>query len=90
VVCDLYRDRADPWNAALVEAGTATRFRRWSDDAIRGALAGFWARTGRAPGVKDLCTAEWEGPCAPTLRRRYGGVAEAWQALGPVPAEPDG
>ena len=27
------------------------------------------------------------GPCAQTLRRRFGGLAEAWHALGPVPPD---
>jgi hypothetical protein len=89
VVCDLYRDRDDPWNAALVEAGATVRFQRWSDDAIRAALGGFWARTGRPPTPADLRDPEWPGPRAPTLRRRYGGVAAAWRALGPAPAESD-
>jgi hypothetical protein len=78
-------DRHDPWNAALAEAGAVARFRRWSDDAIRAALAGFWARTGRPPTAADLRDPTWEGPGASTLRRRYGGVAAAWRALGPVP-----
>ncbi len=86
VVCDLYRDRPDPWNAALAEAGAAVGFRRWSDDAIRFALAAYWTRSGRPPRAEDLRTSEWRGPTASTLRRRYGGVEHAWQALGPVPA----
>jgi hypothetical protein len=89
VVCDCYRDRADPWNAAFVDAGVTVRFQRWSDDAVRAALAGFWARTGRAPTLADLHDAAWDGPRASTLRRRYGGVAAAWRALGPAPAEAD-
>jgi hypothetical protein len=89
VVCDLYRDRDDPWNAALVDAGASVRFRRWSDDAIRAALGGFWTRTGRAPTATDLRDPAWRGPRAPTLRRRYGGVAAAWRALGPAPGEAD-
>jgi hypothetical protein len=63
------------------------RFRRWTDDAIRAALASFWAQTGRAPDAEDLSRPEWQGPCAATLRRRYGGLDEAWQALGPVPVQ---
>ena len=89
VVCDRYRDHADAWNAALLDAGVAVRFQRWSDEAIRSALAGFWARTGRPPTLADVRDATWEGPCAATLRRRYGGVAAAWHALGPAPAEAD-
>jgi Homeodomain-like domain len=86
VVCDVYRDRPDPWNAALAEAGAAVGFRRWSDEAIRFALAAYWTRSGRAPTAEDLRTPEWPGPTASTLRRRYGSVERAWQALGPVPA----
>jgi hypothetical protein len=86
VVCDIYRDRADPWNAALVDAGVGVRFRRWNDDAIRSALAAYWTRTGRPPAAGDLQTPEWQGPTASTLRRRYGSIARAWRALGPVPA----
>ena len=41
--------RPDPWNAALRDAGADVRFRRWSDDAVRSALADFWARTGGRP-----------------------------------------
>jgi hypothetical protein len=89
VVCDLYGDRDDPWNAALADAGVVARFRRWSDDAVRAALAGFWARTGRPPIPADLRDPAWEGPGAPTLRRRFGGVAAAWSALGPVPGGSD-
>lgn len=86
VVCDVYRDRPDPWNAALAEAGASVGFRRWSDEAIRFALAAYWTRSGRAPTAEDLRTPEWPGPTASTLRRRYGSVERAWQALGPVPA----
>jgi HNH endonuclease len=85
VVCDLYADCHDPWNAALADAGAQVRFRRWSDDAVRTALAGFWARTGRVPTRADVLDPAWQGPCAETLRRRYDGVANAWSALGPVP-----
>jgi hypothetical protein len=85
VVCDLYRDRADPWNAALADAGVAIRFRRWSDDAVRSALATYWTRTGRALTTEDLGEPEWRGPAASTLKRRYGSVEQAWRALGPVP-----
>ncbi len=86
VVCDVYRDRPDPWNAALAEAGATVGFRRWSDEAIRFALAAYWTRSGRAPTAEDLRTPEWPGPTASTLRRRYGSVERAWRALGPVPA----
>jgi hypothetical protein len=89
VVCHLYGDRDDPWNAALVDAGASVRVRRWSDAADRTALAAFWARTGRPPRAGDLRDATWSGPSAQTLRSRYGGVAEAWDALGPAPAEND-
>jgi hypothetical protein len=85
VVCDLYADHADPWNAALRDAGSPVRFQRWSDDAIRGALAAFWTRTGRAPTSADLRDPAWTGPCVRTLRRHYGGLVEAWEALGPAP-----
>ena len=89
VVCERYRDRADPWNAALLDAGVTVRFQRWSDDATRAALAGFWARTGRAPTLADVRDPAWSGPRAATLRRRYGGEAAAWRALGPAPTESD-
>jgi hypothetical protein len=85
VVCELYRYRPDPWNAALRDAGAAVRMRRWSDESVRSALAGFWVQTGRAPRWPDLADAEWQGPHSVTLRRRYGGVAAAWNALGPAP-----
>ena len=86
VVCDFYRDRANPWNAALADAGARIRFRRWSDDAIRSALAAYWTRTGRPPAAGDVRAPEWRGPAASTLRRRYGSVERAWHALAPVPA----
>jgi hypothetical protein len=86
VVCDLYADRPDPWNAALADAGAAVGFRRWSDEAIRLALADYWTRSGCPPTAEDLRASEWRGPTASTLRRRYGSVERAWQALGPVPA----
>ena len=86
VVCDLYADRPDRWNAALAEAGAAVGFRRWSDEAIRLALAAYWTRSGCPPTAEDLRASEWSGPTASTLRRRYGSVERAWQALGPVPA----
>ena len=76
----------DPWNAALVDAGAQPRFRRWSDEAIRAALAEFWTRTGRALTADDLRAPDWHGPTSSTLRRRYGGVERAWETLGPVPA----
>jgi hypothetical protein len=75
------------WNAALVDARVGVHLRHWSDDAIRTALAAFWTRTGRPPATADLGDAEWPGPCAQTLRRRFGGLAEAWHALGPVPPD---
>ncbi len=85
VVCDAYDDYRNPWNAALVDAGASVRFQRWSDETIRAALASFWTRTGRAPALADLRTPSWRGPTARTLRRRYGTLERAWQALGPVP-----
>jgi hypothetical protein len=85
VVCDVYADYRNPWNAALIDAGAPVRFQRWTDDAIRSALADFWARTGRAPLAADLHTATWQGPAPRTLRRRYGSIAHAWARLGPVP-----
>jgi hypothetical protein len=88
VVCEVYGEYDDPWNAALADAGADIRFRRWSDDAIRAALAGFWARTARAPSSADLSTREWHGPTWPTIRRRYGNIERAWDLLGPVPAPP--
>ena len=88
-MCELYSEHRDPWNAALTDAGAEIRFRRWSDDAIRAALAGFWARTARAPRAADLGTDSWQGPTAPTIRRRYGTIERAWDLLGPVPVSPD-
>jgi len=90
VVCDVYADYRSPWNAALVDAGAPVRFRRWSDDAIRAALAEFWTRTGRPPVPADLHTTSWHGPTSRTLRRRYGGLAKAWDTLGPVPSPTEG
>ena len=80
-MCRLYAEDPDPWNAALRDAGLAPRARRWSDEAIRAALAGFWAAEGRAPRRRDLAGAAWNGPSAQTLRRRYGCLAAAWTAL---------
>ena len=85
VVCDIYCEFLSPWNAALVDAGAMVRFQRWTDDAIRAALAEFWTRTGRPPGPADLRTTGWQGPVAKTMRRRYGSLERAWEALGPVP-----
>jgi hypothetical protein len=85
VVCDAYDDHLNPWNAALLDAGAAVRFQRWSDDAIRATLAEFWTRTGRVPAPADLRTSSWHGPTATTLRRRFGSLGRAWDALGPVP-----
>jgi len=85
VVCDAYCDYRNPWNAALVDAGASVRFQRWSDDAIRAALADFWMRTGRAPDPADLRTVAWRGPTPSTLRRRFGSLERAWRKLGPVP-----
>jgi len=87
VVCDLYRDHENPWNAALLDAGADVRFRRWSEDEARAALAAFWVRTGRPPSSADLGDPEWKGPHARTLRRRYDNVDAAWSALGPAPAD---
>ncbi len=86
VVCDVYREHANPWNAALADAGARVRFRRWSDDAIRSALAAYWTRTGRPPTADDVGAPGWYGPAASTLRRRYGSVEGAWRALAPAPA----
>ena len=85
IVCDLYADHVDPWNAALADAGAQVRFRRWSDDSVRAALAAFWARTARPPVTADLHDSAWNGPTAPTIKRRYGTVERAWDVLGPVP-----
>lgn len=85
VVCAAYDEYRNPWNAALADAGAPVRFQRWNDEAIRAALADFWTRTGRAPAPADLRTTSWHGPTSRTLRRRYGGLEIAWQALGPVP-----
>jgi len=86
-VCDLYSDAAEPWNAALRDAGLDVRQRRWSDDAVRTALAGFWVASGRAPAGADVDDDGWPGPTAATLRRRYGGLAGAWRVLGPAPPD---
>ena len=86
VVCDAYHESRNSWNAALGDAGAQLRFQRWSDESIRRALAEFWMATGRAPTPADLRAAGWHGPTAKTLRRRYGGVELAWEALGPVPS----
>lgn len=86
VVCDAYDEYRNPWNAALVDAGASVRLHRWSNETIRGALADFWTRTGRAPVPADLRTTRWHGPSSRTLRRRYGSLEEAWETLGPVPA----
>jgi hypothetical protein len=88
IVCDLFSDYRNPWNAALLDAGAPLRFQRWSDDTIRAAFADFWARTGRMPTNSDLVTDHWNGPSARTLRQRYGSVSGVWAALGPVPANP--
>ena len=85
VVCDLYGDRHDPWNAALLDAGADPRVRRWSDEAVRSALAGFWVQHGRRPQTPDLLGDGWRGPHPATIRRRYGGAEAAWSKLGPVP-----
>jgi len=85
VVCQLFAGHPDPWNAALAEAGEPIRFRRWSDTRIRAALARFWAGHGRQPAADDLRGPHWDGPSARTLRRRFGGLDDAWRALGPVP-----
>jgi hypothetical protein len=85
VVCDVYRDYRNPWNAALLDAGAPVRFQRWSDEEVRGALAEFWTGTGRPPAMTDLNTARWHGPTLSTLRRRFGGLERAWERLGPVP-----
>jgi AcrR family transcriptional regulator len=85
VVCALYRDHADPWNAALLDAGAEIRFRRWSDEDARAALAAFWIGTGHQPGSSDLSAPAWAGPHPATLRRRYGSVVDAWRTLGPAP-----
>lgn len=85
MVCDAYDEYRTPWNAALADAGAPLRFQRWSDQAIRAALADFWTRKGRPPAPADLRTTDWNGPTWRTLQRRYGGIEKAWQALGPVP-----
>lgn len=90
VVCDIYCEFRNPWNAALVDAGAAVRFRRWSDEAVRASLAEFWTRTGRAPRPGDLRTTVWHGPGPETIRRRYGSLERAWAVLGPVPGTSSG
>ena len=88
VVCDVYGDYRNPWNAAILDAGASIRFQRWSDDAIRAALADFWTRTGRAPVSARICwtSRTGAGPTSRTMQRRYGGIERAWATLGPVPA----
>ena len=84
--CDAYDDFVT-WNAALLDAGAEVRFRRWSDDAVRAALADFWTRTGRPPATTaDLTADAWSGPKASTFRRRYGGTKQAWAILDVPPA----
>jgi len=90
VVCRLFVQHADAWNAALIEAGQPVRFVRWSDARIRSSLAGFWALRGRLPSPDDLDGPFWTGPSAWTLRRRFGGVEVAGRALAPVPADVTG
>ncbi len=87
VVCDLYGEHPDPWNAALLDAGVGVRLRRWSDAAVRAALARFWIETGRAPRNADLSGSDWHGPHLATVRRRYGSLTMAWGLLGPVPPQ---
>ncbi|HEY1733575.1 MAG TPA: hypothetical protein VGG23_03930, partial [Acidimicrobiales bacterium] len=72
VVCDAHDDYRNPWNAALTDAGAPIKFQRWTDDAIRDALAGFWTSTGRVPAPGDLDTTAWAGP-----PRRPSGDATA-------------
>ena len=43
--------------------------------------------TGRPPTAADLAAPAWDGPHARTLRRRYGSLQRAWDAVGPVPAD---
>jgi hypothetical protein len=43
------------------------------------------ARPHRLPRTSDVASPHWPGPSARTLARRFGGVAGAWRALGPVP-----
>ena len=81
VVCDLYADAANPWNAALQDAGAPVRFRRWSDDAIRETLAAFHESAGHRPSAGDLRAAGWDGPHPKTLQRRFGSVDDAWRQL---------
>jgi hypothetical protein len=69
---------------ALADAGAAVGFRRWSDDAIRTSLAAYATRTGRRLTAEDVATRERRGPAASTLRRRFGSVERAWDALGPI------
>jgi Homing endonuclease associated repeat len=85
VVAALYRGRADPWNAALRDAGAVPCQRRWDDAAVRAALAAFWAQAGRPPAPADVVAPDWPGPSRELLRRRFGGVERAWARLGPVP-----
>jgi Homing endonuclease associated repeat len=85
VVCDLYAGRSDSWNHALRDAGGPVRFQRWSDASVRRALSEFWLRNGNPPRSSDMAAGDWRGPHPATLRRRYGGAADAWRILGPVP-----
>jgi hypothetical protein len=90
IVCDIYAEHRNPWNAALLDGGAPIRFQRWSDDATRAVLAEFWTRTGRAPVPGDLETTSWHGPTLRTMRRRYGSLGLAWTKLGPVPSPIEG
>ena len=86
VVCDLYRDRDDPWNAALVDAGAPVRFRRWSDDAVRAALGSLLGADrasahGRRSARSGLARSA-RADAAPPLRRRRGRMARARPGAG--------
>ena len=90
---------APPWSASFTVTTTTRgtrrsptpahglRFRRWSDDAVRAALAGFWARTGSSPpaaaDLRDDAMAGTDG--ADDQSAAMARIERAWDALGPVP-----
>ena len=78
VVCERYRDRADPWNAALLDAGVTVRFQRWSDDAIR-RLSPASGRVLDALPRSPTCATRHG---ADRARRRCADATAAWRPRG--------
>ena len=85
VVCDAYHEPATHGTRRSSTPAHSCAFSAGATNRSAPALAEFWMATGRAPEPADLRAAGWHGPTAKTLRRRYGGVELAWEALGPVP-----